>query len=144
MKVSSITQGESVAFYSPPSGVCLKTCGNSLSAPALLGLEEVRGAGSGMFWDVLGLQCVLSTAEVSHACGTGWVLTPRCAAAGRAHLCREHQQQGSCQVFPQLPAGAADGDVCHPAAVLVPAKLIISLALIGRRMTFSTLQDSQY
>lgn len=77
------------AFYSLPSGVCLKTCGNALSARALLELEELRGVGSGMFAAVLGPQCGVSTAEV-FVWGTGWVLKPRCAAVRQLLLGRAH------------------------------------------------------
>lgn len=125
---------------------CRLVCGCAPSARALLGLEEFGGAGSGVFWDVLGLQGVLRCFMfVGLAVCCPQMCCSHTAAAGRAHSRRNISSlwaaQGSCQVFPQLPAGA--GDLCYPAAVLFPAELIISLAL-ECRMTIFTLQDSQY
>lgn len=80
-------------------------------------------------------------------CWTPQVCCGQTAAAGKGSLCREHQQPlGStgARCSPSSLQVLGDGDVCYPASVLFPARLIFSLALTGRRTTFSTLQDSQY
>lgn len=117
---------------------CLLVCGYALSARALLGLEEFGGAGSGMCWGCrvsLGVSCLWDwlCAAVTELLLEGLTCAGTISSLWAA--------QGSCQVFPQLPAG--DGDLCYPAAFLFPVKLIISLALVCR-MTIFTVQDSQY
>lgn len=146
-KVLPFTLSQVVSGWSHAATPCLPEPSSEL--------EEFRVVVSGVFAAGLGPQCAARSAF----CLGGWLgaepqlCCSRTAAAGKGSVVQ--RTSAAPRLMPGVPPAprrwrwwemevVGDGDVCYPAALLFPAKLISSLALIGRTTTVSALQDSQY